>query len=89
MLELVQRRGDPAEVFGLGKFAFGPILRPRRNYPIEVTVSQGRDGLVQVAAKDPSTGERISHTIEEGSDVQTSVDFETQLQLVDSVRINM
>jgi molecular chaperone DnaK len=87
VLQLVQRRGDPAEEFVLGSFSFGPILSPRANYPVEVTASVGRDGLVKVTARDPATGRQMEHVMVEGGGDGARID-PAQRELVSSVAVN-
>ena len=85
----VQRRGQPAEEFSLGHCAFGPIEHPKRNYPVEVTVALGRDGLVRINARDLVTGKEMAHTLEEGGGSLGGQELEEQRRLVESVQINL
>jgi len=87
VLEFVQRRGDPAEEFSLGHFAFGPLDNPRRNYPIEVTVALGRDGLVRITARDQVMGTEMAYALEESSQRRRTAN-EEQRRLVESVVVN-
>lgn len=86
-LEFVQRRGEPPEEFSLGHFAFGPISNPRRNTPLEVTVAIGRDGLVNVTARDPASGREIAHHLQEGGN-SLGQDWEQQRRWVDEALVN-
>jgi len=88
VLEFVQRRGQPAEEFSLGHFAFGPIRDPKRNYPVEVTVSLESDGLVRVTARDQVTGAEMAHTLEEGGGGNVPQDLVEQRRLVESASVN-
>lgn len=88
VLEFVQRRGEAQEEFSLGHFAFGPINKPRKNTPLEVTVAIGRDGLVNVTAKDPASGQQIAHSLqEEGGGL--GEDWQQQRRWVDEALINV
>jgi molecular chaperone DnaK len=88
VLEFVQRRGEPAEEFSLGHFVFGPLTRPRRNLPLEVTLAIGRDGLINVSAKDPSNGYEIAKTLRE-DEQQQHLDWVQQRQWIDAALINI
>jgi molecular chaperone DnaK len=85
VLEFVQRRGEPAEEFSLGHFAFGPLANPRRNAPLEVTAAIGRDGLVKVTARDPASGREIAHSLQEEAG---GGDWEEQRQWVEGAAVN-
>jgi hypothetical protein len=50
-------------VASLGAFAFGPLSRPRKNYPVEVTLAYDAEGLVRATARDPLTGEVIARDL--------------------------
>ena len=89
MLEFVQKRGEAGEEFSLGHFAFGPIQNPRKNYPVEVTVALGRDGLVRVTARDLVVGKEIAHTLQDGDGKLGMRDLDEQRKLVESVQINV
>lgn len=65
ILELVQRKNEDSEPVSLGHFSFGPITRPRKNYPVEVTLSYDVEGLVQVVARDPASGQQMEHILED------------------------
>lgn len=87
IIELVQRNaGDPMGQ-SLGYFAFGPLANPRKNLPLEVTISCDMEGLVQVSAMQPDTGREIKHTVG-GPDGEIVNWFNEQKELIDSVRIN-
>lgn len=88
VLEFVQRRGQSAEEFSLGHFAFGPIQNPHRNYPVEVTVALESDGLVRVTARDQVTGTEMTHTLEEDEASCATQDIVEQRRLVESVSVN-
>jgi len=63
MLDIVQGHAPDKIEASLGLFAFGPIRRPRKNYPIEVSLSYDREGLVKLTARDPQSGESINHAV--------------------------
>ena len=43
----------------VGRFAFGPIRRPRANLPLEVELTLSAEGVLQATARSPETGEQI------------------------------
>ena len=47
----------------LGQFSFGPIKKPRVNYPLEIQLFYDRDGLVKAVATDAETGEQLQQTM--------------------------
>jgi molecular chaperone DnaK (HSP70) len=55
----IARAGDEGGLTSLGRFAFGPIRRPRANLPVEVEISITADGVVQASARSRETGESI------------------------------
>jgi molecular chaperone DnaK len=63
IIEGVQSKGDDA-VESLGFFAFGPISRPRKNYPVEITLSYDADGIIKIKARDPETGSEMDRILE-------------------------
>jgi molecular chaperone DnaK len=66
ILELVQfRAGSPPEEDSLGVFAFGPIARPRKNLPIEVTLSYDAEGLVRVVARQSDSGQTMNRVLDD------------------------
>lgn len=65
VIELVQRKSESSQGASLGHFAFGPIAAPRKNYPLEITVTYEREGFVQVVAKDPRTGQQMNAVLNE------------------------
>lgn len=88
VLEFVQRRGPAQEEFSLGHFAFGPLNNPRKNTPLEVTVAIGRDGLVNVSAKDPASGREIARSLQEG-DGNLGQDWQQQRRWLEEALINV
>ncbi len=65
ILELVQRKSEASRPVSLGHFSFGPIASPRKNYPLEVTITYEQEGFVKVVAKDPRTGQQINAELDE------------------------
>lgn len=63
VLDVVQGKGEGELVASLGHFAFGPIKRPKRNYPVEVTLAYDIEGLVKITAKDLVTGEALEREL--------------------------
>lgn len=63
VLDVVQGKGEGELVASLGHFAFGPIKRPKKNYPVEVTLAYDTEGLVKVTAKDVVTGEALERDL--------------------------
>lgn len=83
-LEFVQVRGEGAET-SLGRFAFGPILAPRADYPVELDIACNAEGLVKVTARDPLTGRSIDRVLQE--DGGGAIPIESQRPLVASVSL--
>lgn len=63
VLQVGQCAGTTEPVVSLGYFEFGPIARPRKNYPIDVTLSYDADGMVTVSAYDPDTGQAMEQIL--------------------------
>jgi molecular chaperone DnaK len=57
-LTIVQVKGPGDAPLPLGNFHF-PIERPRKNYPLELTVCYDSEGVVTVAAQDAETGREV------------------------------
>lgn len=68
ILDVVQSKDGTEVVDSLGHFAFGPIRRPHKNYPVEVTVSYDVEGMARVQARDPISGETLERNLLDGSD---------------------
>lgn len=62
IVEVVQQRTE-SEERSLGHFAFGPLKHPRKNYPVEITVSYDVEGVVSVTARDGQTDQRIERVM--------------------------
>ncbi len=87
VFELVQSKTGEEEASSLGNFSFGPIVAPRRNYPVEVTIEYDLDGLVHVTARDPRTGNAMEHRVEDRSRADAS-ELEKARELVMSRAVN-
>lgn len=74
VFDVVQSKGEGDVVASLGFFAFAPLRKPRKNYPVEVTLAYDAEGLVRVAAKDLLTGEALERemTSDENPDLARS-----------------
>jgi molecular chaperone DnaK (HSP70) len=68
ILDIVQSKDGVEVVDSLGYFAFGPIRRPQKNYPVEVTVSYNAEGMARVQARDPISGETLERNMLDTSD---------------------
>ncbi len=85
IIEMVQSRGE--EDKSLGYFEFGSIAKPRKNYPVELTVAYDIEGLVRVSARDPLTGAEMDHTMQDEHQAETA-SLLRQRELLESVRVN-
>lgn len=56
VIQVAQVSGADGMAVDLGVFEFGPIAAPRKNYPVEITLSYDAEGIVMVSALDPETG---------------------------------
>jgi len=63
VFDVVQSKGESEVVASLGHFAFGPIRRPRKNYPVEVSLAYDTEGMVRVTARDLVTGEALEREL--------------------------
>jgi molecular chaperone DnaK len=66
VLDIVQSKGEGELVASLGHFAFGPIRRPRKNYPVDITLAYDTEGLVRVTARDLVTGDALARELAGG-----------------------
>jgi molecular chaperone DnaK (HSP70) len=87
ILQLGQRVDATGGVIDLGFFEFGPIERPRKNYPVEITVSCDIDGVVTASAYDPETGMNMSRLLSEDGQVQAQ-SLNDQKSWIRTIRIN-
>lgn len=88
ILELVQLKSDCIHPLSLGKFAFGPIASPRKNHPLEVSISYDSEGLVQVKARDPDNNSEIEYYIQSGEGINTQL-IAKEKKEIDSLMINL
>jgi molecular chaperone DnaK len=87
VVEVLQRKNAESPVCSLGNFDFGPIRRPRRNYPVEITLAYDIEGVVNVSARDPQTNESMSASMVTEEGVLDSVLLE-QRGWLQEMRIN-
>lgn len=63
----MQSKGGNEVAHSLGLIAFGPLKRPQKNLPVEVTLAYDREGMVRITARDGISGESIDQLLgEEG-----------------------
>ena len=62
VLQLVQYLDQNTEPVDIGELVIGPIPNPRLNYAVDITISNGEDGLIKVDAFDPNTGVELNKT---------------------------
>lgn len=55
--------GESDPPVDLGMFEFSHIENPRKNYPIEITLSYDTEGIIVVSAFDPETGKRVEQVM--------------------------
>jgi len=87
VLDVVQGKGEGELVASLGHFAFGPIKRPKKNYPVEVTLAYDSEGLVKVTAKDVTTGEALERDLT-SSDNPDLARFSKARGLLQGIEVN-
>jgi molecular chaperone DnaK len=87
VIELVQSREDDGEGRSLGHFEFGPIASPRKNYPVEVTITYDAEGLITAQARDAETGRVINRMFSEHAE-EAPERFTEEKALLDSVRMS-
>lgn len=85
-LQVVQFNEKGTDIHAIGTLNIGPISNPKANYPIEITLENTEDGIIQIAAYDPNTGIEIEQTFgsEDGEDNYLT----KQKRLVDKTIIN-
>ncbi|MBL8270983.1 Hsp70 family protein [Steroidobacter sp.] len=71
VIEVVQCKSEGQES-SLGRFAFGPIRKPRKNYPIEIQLRYDSEGMAVVVARDPSTNEVMERQLGAEDDVASN-----------------
>ena len=72
VLQLVQYLDQNSEPVDIGELVIGPIPNPRLNYAVDVTISNGEDGLIKVDAFDPNTGVELNKTFGRDSEDNTA-----------------
>lgn len=63
VIQVAQVGGADGLAVDLGVFEFGPIAAPRKNYPVDVTLSYDAEGIVMVSALDPETGTSMDQVV--------------------------
>ncbi len=63
VIQVAQVGGTDGTAVDLGVFEFGPINAPRKNYPVEVTLSYDAEGIVMVSAFDPESGTKMEQVL--------------------------
>lgn len=58
--------GENDSPVDIGMFEFSHIENPRKNYPIEITLSHDMEGIIVVSAFDPETGKRVEQVMGAG-----------------------
>lgn len=90
VVEVVQTRelatGD-VEENSLGRFTFGPLQKPRLNYPVRISLDYDQSGLVRVRALDEDTSQAIDEVLGQNEEGLTDQLVE-QRHWVTSARIN-
>ncbi len=86
IIDVAQAKGANEMVESLGTVAFGPIRRPQKNYPIEITLGYDSEGMVRITARDPLSGEALEREFSAGSDPALA-QLAREKSLVQSVRL--
>ena len=63
VIQVAQVGGADGVAVDLGVFEFGPIASPRKNYPVEITLSYDAEGIVMASALDPEAGTTMEQVI--------------------------
>jgi molecular chaperone DnaK len=58
ILDVVQVKAPDEPAISLGQFAF-PVVRPRKNHPLEIAIGYDEHGMVSVVARDPETKHEV------------------------------
>ena len=87
IIDVVQAGADGEIAQSLGYFAFGPIEKPRKNYPIEIQLSYDAEGMVTVRAKDPQTGKSLSQIMNNEEDIDLT-QYAREKDWISELRIN-
>ena len=86
VIEVVQQKAEDDQEKSLGYFIFG-IEEPRKNYPVEITLSYDLEAMVKVTAKDPETGKVLEQIIDEDGQAMDAELIE-QHRWVNRIRVN-
>ena len=87
MLFHVVRSETSGERRELGRFAFGPIEKPRKNYPVELELSCSREGTIRLRTRDAWTGTEVEEELQEESQVE-SARLSREMSWLSDLRIN-
>lgn len=87
IIEAVQQKAPGVEEKSLGFFAFGPIEKPRLNYPVEITLAYNDKGMVSITARDGDTGHEIQQILDDTGRAQAA-ELVQQQGWVQAQRIN-
>jgi molecular chaperone DnaK (HSP70) len=88
VLEFVQTRAEDKREIQLGRLVVGPLPSPRQDYPIEVRVEYGQDGMISAQAYDASTGVELTQSFGSPSAADGIASAVAQKALVCSTSIN-
>ena len=86
ILHVVQSKAGNEVAHSLGTIAFGPLKRPQKNLPIEVTLAYDREGMVRITARDGISGESVDQMIGKNGRVGASLP-PTEGQCLDRIRL--
>ena len=70
VIQVAQVGGADGIAIDLGVFEFGPIAAPRKNYPVEITLSYDAEGIVMVSALDPEAGTAMEQVVSPEGDAR-------------------
>jgi molecular chaperone DnaK len=73
VLDIIQfRENEPSQTY-LGQLIVGPIIRPRINYPVDVTIEVRADSTVAVIAHDAETGLELEQVFTRDDEAASAV----------------
>ncbi len=81
-IEVLQRKDEYEVAENLGKFTFGPIAEPEKNYPVEVELGYDAAGRVTIKAKDGRAGAVIEQVFDGDEEVALSDEYYRLQELV-------
>ena len=87
MLNLVQRPSDSAELVSLGQYRIGPFSSPRKNLPVDVSLSCDLEGIFYLSATEPETGKAVSFNTAGDDQLLDGEQLEAQKSLLGSVTL--